>query len=82
MTGFSTKTTVPSGAKSVTPSDTEDNCTKGTRGLGCLSAGDASVVYGNGDTVVIGLVPGGVYPGHFARVNATGTAATGITCHY
>lgn len=82
MTGFSTKITVPSGAASVVPSDTADNCTKGTRGLGCLVAGNVSVVYGGGDTAIIAVVPGGVYPGHFVRVKATDTTATGITCHY
>lgn len=66
----------------VTPSDSVDLALGVTRAIMVGGDGDVSVVYANGMTDTIFLLAGVVHPVQVARVNATGTTATGIKAAY
>lgn len=72
-------------SETVVPGDTSaNNFAKGVcRGLYVGGAGAITAVYANGTTQAFAGVPAGsILPGHFIRVNATGTAATGMVALY
>lgn len=58
--------------------------TKPALGFMCVTtAGDISVLTDNGDTVIFKSVPlNTVIPVRIARINSTGTAATGLVALY
>jgi hypothetical protein len=64
------------GGFAITPDDDND-LTRTTRGLHCAGdAGDVAVVWLSGEETTIYIPQGGVFPGQFTRVKATGTTAT------
>lgn len=69
--------------RAVTPSNSDNLPDGACRGLGCLVAGNASVIaVDDTDPQTIYLTPGSVHPIRALRVRATGTAATGIVAYY
>lgn len=68
-------------AVAVTPNDGTDLATPAAV-IGCLVAGDISVVAAGGGTVTLAGIPGQVLPVLVDRVRATGTTATGIVAFY
>lgn len=65
-------------AVTITPSDTPPATQVVYAGLGCTTAGTATVVTARGNTVTISLTLGPPYPLAVVQVKATGTTAAGI----
>lgn len=69
---------IPTGMKSVTPSDTED-IDRSYNGIWLEGAGDLSVQFKDGSVhIYAGLLKHTELWGHFKRIYSTNTTATGI----
>ena len=84
MAGISTQTHSSGAVRAITPNDSADFSALGIcRAIRVGGAGDVSIVDDGGVTTVIpGCLAGETLPVQTARVNATGTTATGLVAYY